>query len=174
MKHQQGYIALLSALVISALLLAITLSLGLSGFFVRLNVLDAESKERSVALAEACVSAAMLESVSGMYSANETVAVGQDTCKIVLSQKDYPVPGQATIKTQASFNKVPNAEDLMKEIKTLSEQWNQGKLTFEEQNTIKDKLRYAQSRSNWIASKEHKQHLQKEIEGLWQKMLQTI
>jgi len=75
---------------------------------------------------------------------------------------------------QASYNKVPNAEELMKEVQSLIDKWCVGNLTFEEQNIIKDKLRYIQSRSNWVNNVEHKQHLQKEIESLWQKILQTI
>jgi MoxR-like ATPase len=75
---------------------------------------------------------------------------------------------------QATFNKAPNAEELVKEVNLLSSKWESGNLSFEEQNVIKDKLRYVQTRSNWIKNNEHKQHIQTEIEGLWQKMLQTI
>jgi MoxR-like ATPase len=75
---------------------------------------------------------------------------------------------------QATFNKTPNAEELVKEVNLLSGKWESGSLSFEEQNVIKDKLRYVQTRCNWIKNNEHKQHIQTEIEGLWQKMLQTI
>lgn len=75
---------------------------------------------------------------------------------------------------QAHYNKTPNAEELMKEVELLSTRWNSGGLTFEEQNVIKDKLRYVQTRSNWIRKAEHKQHIQTEIEQLWQKMLQAV
>jgi MoxR-like ATPase len=75
---------------------------------------------------------------------------------------------------QALFNKVPNTEELMKEVALLSEKWATNALTFEEQNVMKDKLRYVQTRSNWIKNKEHKLHIQSEIEALWKKMLQTI
>jgi len=75
---------------------------------------------------------------------------------------------------QALFNKNPNAEELIKEINHLSEKWQKEGLSFEEQNVIKDKLRYLQNRSNWIKNEEHKQHIQEAIESLWQKMLKTI
>lgn len=75
---------------------------------------------------------------------------------------------------QALFNKVPNAEDLIKEVTYLTDTWEAEGLSFEEQNVIKDKLRYVQNRSNWIKNNEHKQHIQTEIESLWQKILQTI
>ncbi len=75
---------------------------------------------------------------------------------------------------QAMFNKVPNPEEVMKEVELLKGKWNSENLSFEEQNVIKDKLRYVQTRCNWIRNQEHKQHIQTEIEGLWQQMLQTI
>ncbi len=75
---------------------------------------------------------------------------------------------------QARFNKIPNAEEVMKEIAGLKKKWDAGGLSFEEQNIIKDKLRYLQSRSSWVKDTAHREHLTQEIEGLWKKMLQTI
>ncbi len=75
---------------------------------------------------------------------------------------------------QALFNKIPNAEELMKEVNLLTEKWNTGSLSFEEQNVIKDKLRYVQTRCGWIKNQEHKQHLTTEIESLWKQMLQAV
>lgn len=74
---------------------------------------------------------------------------------------------------QALFNKAPNAEDLIKEIELLKTKWHAASLSFEEQNIIKDKLRYVQTRSSWIKSNEHQQYIQTEIEALWQSILQT-
>ncbi len=76
--------------------------------------------------------------------------------------------------TQALFNKTPNAEELMKEVNFLNEKWKSEELSFEEQNVIKDKLRYLQNRSNWIKNNEHKIHIQTAIETLWQTMLTTM
>lgn len=75
---------------------------------------------------------------------------------------------------QAFFNKMPNAEELIKEVTLLKSKWSEPSLSFEEQNIIKDKLRYVQNRCNWIKNIEHKQYIQTEIENLWQLMLQTI
>jgi MoxR-like ATPase len=75
---------------------------------------------------------------------------------------------------QALFNKVPNAEELMREVELLKNKWQENTLSFEEQNTIKDKLRYVQTRSSWIRNYEHQQHIQTEIEALWQSILQTV
>jgi MoxR-like ATPase len=75
---------------------------------------------------------------------------------------------------QALFNKTPNAEELLRDVRLLTEKWSSGTLSFEEQNVVKDKLRYVQSRATWIKNSEHRQHIQQEIEALWQTMLQTI
>jgi MoxR-like ATPase len=75
---------------------------------------------------------------------------------------------------QAFFNKAPNAEELIKEVTYLQERWGTDGISFAEQHIIKDKLRYVQTRCNWIKNMEHKQHIQGEIETLWKKMLQAI
>ncbi len=75
---------------------------------------------------------------------------------------------------QAYASNLPNAEELMKEVKLLKLKWEQGGLSFEELNVLKDKMRYVQSRSNWIKNKEHKQFIQTEIDSLWQAMLQAV
>jgi len=75
---------------------------------------------------------------------------------------------------QALFNKAPNPEEVIKEVQYLSEKWDDSTLSFEEQNVIKDKLRYVQTRCDWIRNQEQKQYIQAEIEKLWQKILKTI
>ncbi len=75
---------------------------------------------------------------------------------------------------QALFNKIPKAEELMKEVNLLKAKWEKETLSFEEQNVIKDKLRYVQTRASWIKNQEHKQHLTTEIETLWHKILQAV
>ncbi|KQT17086.1 ATPase [Chryseobacterium sp. Leaf404] len=75
---------------------------------------------------------------------------------------------------QALQNKAPNPEEVMKDVKILIDQWQNGNLTFEEQNVIKDKLRYLQTRCDWIRNPEQKLYIQQEIESLWQKILQAV
>lgn len=87
----------------------------------------------------------------------------------IIEKEDQPAA-----HPQALFNKNPNAETLMKEVEALNEKWDNAQNSFEEQNVLKDKLRYVQSRSKWINNLAHKQHLETQIEQLWQKMLQTI
>lgn len=107
-SSDQGFIALISTIVISILLLTITLNLGLTGFFSRFNILDSESKERSNALAEACIDSAILDIINGSYPTNKTVDVGptsNDNCTIISTEIDNPFPGQIKIKTQSFINK---------------------------------------------------------------------
>lgn len=82
-----------------------------------------------------------------------------------VSEKTHP---------QALYNKVPNPDDIIKEVLYLSEKWTTEQLSFEEQNVIKDKLRYVQTRNSWVKNIEQKQYIQTEIDTLWQKILQTI
>jgi len=56
----RGFIALITAIVLSAILLLIAAAGSMTGFYTRTNVLDAELKERSSAAAESCVEVAIL------------------------------------------------------------------------------------------------------------------
>jgi MoxR-like ATPase len=75
---------------------------------------------------------------------------------------------------QAFSNKAPNAEELMSELNGLSNKWSEESISCEEQNIIKDKLRFLQSRCDWIKNHEQKQYLQNEVDKLWKQILQTI
>ncbi len=98
-KNQQGFIALMSAIVIMVLLLAITSALGFSNFFTRFNILDSEDKEKSSALAEACADTAILNITQGTTpTALTDVSVGINHCTIVSATSTF-------IQTQACINK---------------------------------------------------------------------
>jgi MoxR-like ATPase len=75
---------------------------------------------------------------------------------------------------QALLNKAPNPEEVIREVQYLTNKWLNETLSFEEQNVVKDKLRYVQNRCAWIKNNEQKQYIQTEIDNLWQKILQTI
>ena len=55
-----GFIALMSAIIISAILLVVITTGGLTGFYGRANILDSELKDRSSAAADACADQAFL------------------------------------------------------------------------------------------------------------------
>ncbi len=84
MKHfQKGFIALMSVIIISAILLVLLFTLGVASFFNRFDVLDTENKRVSLALAEACVNVAMIrlakDSTYTVSLPGECVGVG-DSC----------------------------------------------------------------------------------------------
>jgi len=108
-KRNKGFVALMSAIIISVILLLIITNLSLTAFYSRSDVLDSELKDRSSALAEACVDTAILKLVNNSnYSpVNECVPVGDicpntnpnaNICTIV------SVDSGNHIKTQAKFN----------------------------------------------------------------------
>jgi len=98
---RDGFIALMSAITVSAVLMIITVTLSYSGFLARYNILSSEYKERSAALAEACVDLAILKLADDSgYAGNETISVGSDSCLI----RPMTVSGsQKVIETQAIF-----------------------------------------------------------------------
>lgn len=104
-NNEKGFVALMAAIVISLILITLTVTLNQSGFFTRSALLDAEYKERSAALAEACADTALLKLAGNpSYSGNEIIPIGTDICKIRPTKLDVPVAGQNTIETRAVFN----------------------------------------------------------------------
>lgn len=57
----RGYIALISVIIISLILLALTMTVSAQGYFTRFNGLDREYKRVSLGIAESCVNAALLK-----------------------------------------------------------------------------------------------------------------
>jgi hypothetical protein len=79
-----GYVAIMSALIITAIIVVMMIGLGQVAYLNRANISEAHFKEKSRALSEACVNTALLKLVaSSSYAGNETIAVASDTCKIV-------------------------------------------------------------------------------------------
>lgn len=103
-KHD-GFIALMTAIILSVILITIAVSLNQTGFFARSAVLDAEYKERSAALAEACYSKTLLALAGNpAYAGNETMAIDADSCTIRPVLFNTPASGQTTVETRAVFN----------------------------------------------------------------------
>ncbi len=91
-KNNSGFIALMSAIIISVILLLITANLNLTGFYNRSNILDWELKEKSSALAEACADIILLRmAIDDSYTGGESVTVaGSDTCTIFSTTENNP------------------------------------------------------------------------------------
>jgi hypothetical protein len=98
---QSGYIALISVIIMSALLLTITVALSSANYFSRYNILENEYKQHSSDLAEACINY-----VKGQLAGNPgytvttitPVMVGSDSCAIISA-------GGLTVKAQGAYPK---------------------------------------------------------------------
>jgi hypothetical protein len=103
MKNNFGFMALISAIIISIILLLIASSLNLTSFYNRSDILDSELKEKSSALAEACVDVAILKLANNQnYNPlNEIVSVETDNCII---QSVTSSNSQKIINIKADYN----------------------------------------------------------------------
>ena len=94
-RNNDGFIALISVIVITLILLTMTAALGTKGFLDRFNILEGEAKETSAGLAWACAQGARVKiSADPLYQptvGGEEFAVAEDPnnpgeylmCKIV-------------------------------------------------------------------------------------------
>ena len=104
-KNNAGFVALITAIVLTVVLLLIATTLNLSGFFTRSSAMSAEYKERSASAAEACADRAMLKLAGNpAYAGGETISLGTDSCEIRPILPDSPSAGKTTIETRAVFN----------------------------------------------------------------------
>ncbi|HEX3095555.1 MAG TPA: hypothetical protein VHQ20_00360 [Patescibacteria group bacterium] len=123
-QKEDGFIALVSAIVISGLLIIIGASLGYTGFFSRFNILDGEFKETSLGLAESCAEIARVEIAN---NASFTVPAGGqsytiddagNTCKILSVTGTYTVTSQAVYqKSYSTIQAVYNRDAVAGDVK---------------------------------------------------------
>jgi len=82
-RCRDGYIAITSAIIIAALVLTLSLTLGTGAVLTRNAILASELQELSRSLAEACVDTALLRIAQNpAYAGDETIAVASSTCRI--------------------------------------------------------------------------------------------
>lgn len=126
-RGEQGFVALITAIVLSCILITAAVTLNMSGFFTRSSLLDSEYKERSSALSEACADVALLKLASDpSYAGNETMAVGTDTCQTRATKLGVPVAGQDTVETRGVFNEATTNLRIVVETSNLSVQsWDE-------------------------------------------------
>lgn len=108
MKNNSGFMALISAIIISVILLLIASSLNLTSFYNRSDILDSELKEKSSTLAEACVDAAILKLAQNknyeLITTDHDISIGTDHCNIFSLSPNPPRTGNITIITKANYN----------------------------------------------------------------------
>lgn len=83
-NSQRGFIALMSTVVISAILIAMMMSVGSASFYARYDALGIENSRQAEALAQSCINIALLALATSTdalhYSVvNQRVTVGVDT-----------------------------------------------------------------------------------------------
>lgn len=100
-RKYNGYIAVTSAVIMTAIILAIVGVVSLAAYTSRFNVLGGELKERTHAFAEACMDAALLALVQNpAYAGSEIIAVsGSDTCEILPVES---AGAERTVKARAT------------------------------------------------------------------------
>jgi len=100
-RAQQGFIALLSTIIISAILLVMTVEGSFAGWHARFNVLGTEAKEQSSALARGCMEQALVRTiVDPTYGGGATSTFAVGTCYTFPVSYNIPA-GTATLRTQA-------------------------------------------------------------------------
>jgi hypothetical protein len=103
-SYNKGYIALITAIILSALLMIISASVATGGYFSRFNVLYSEFKLQSTELAQGCLSYALVGfALNPNFSNPGNLNIEGYDCKIVSVQYNYPASGETTFQTSASY-----------------------------------------------------------------------
>ena len=124
-KKPEGFIALITAIALSLILLVVTVTLNQSGFLTRSTLLDAEYKERSSALAEACIDTALLKLANdpSYLGPDLNIAVGSsDTCDI---RPVITTGSQKTIQTRAIFQEAETNLEVVVDTNLSIISWNE-------------------------------------------------
>ncbi|MFK7106762.1 AAA family ATPase [Flavobacterium oreochromis] len=74
---------------------------------------------------------------------------------------------------QAFQNHIANAEELMKDLVALKQKWESKTVNLNEQSVLKDKLRYLQTRCDWVKNEEQKEYLLNEVNSIWKLVLEN-
>ncbi len=101
-SKKRGMLALMSAIILSVILLILATTLSFTGFYSRFNILESETKEQSSALADACIDIALLNlAQNASYPGNLSYSVGEKTCFV---GSVSTTGGEVTFKTRGIFS----------------------------------------------------------------------
>lgn len=105
-RENKGFFAVITAIILSFLVLLISASLSLRSFNARFNTLGLESKDRSWSLAQGCIEEAIMQLRSNSaYTGSSTITIGSSTCKILAitaSGTDKVIPAEATVNNRTT------------------------------------------------------------------------
>ncbi|MCA6363293.1 MAG: AAA family ATPase [Bacteroidetes bacterium] len=80
---------------------------------------------------------------------------------------------EAAHHPRAKQHERPDPEALYAEVVQLAEQWNNPDTSFSERAVIKDRLRFLNGRTAWIANDVQRNYVQQPVDELWQKIIQA-
>jgi MoxR-like ATPase len=80
---------------------------------------------------------------------------------------------EAAHHPRAKQHERPDPEALYAEVVQLAEQWNNPDTSFSERAVIKDRLRFLNGRTAWIANEVQRNYVQQPVDELWQKIIQA-
>ena len=100
-KKTDGFIALISVIVMVLILLGVTASLATTGFLNRFNILEGEAKRISAGLAAGCAESARLKIARDpAYAGGEKLSIDEQSCTIVSVTHGG---GESTIQSSATY-----------------------------------------------------------------------
>jgi len=112
LNNQSGFVALLSTIVIGAVLLILTIEAGKSGFYTSFLVLGNEAKEQSRLLAFECGNRSLSSILSGNNLITTSTTINEiGLCTVSEIKKEYPSKEYVTVSIHAEVrNSVTNLE----------------------------------------------------------------
>ena len=122
-KKQEGFVAVLSAIIVSAFVLAMVIFVGNSGFLGYGDTQALERKSMAVFSAEGCLRHALLYLAEGVYVGGETLSFASSTCDIL------PIWfGTSTIRIEASST----VRDAVSNLRLVVDSYTLEKISMEE------------------------------------------
>jgi len=83
-KNQNGFIALISVLIVGAVVLVVSIGISLRSVDESNMSLDEQESHRALALANLCAEQALMKLESSLnYNGNESIIVGDESCDIL-------------------------------------------------------------------------------------------
>jgi len=108
-QNNQGYIAVISAIIITAIVIVIALVFSSANFLGRFDTSGLEMKTIAKEAALGCLEHAKLRLKLGAYSGNETIAVGDYSCDILpieTSGGNKIIKASSTVDNRGTFLKL--------------------------------------------------------------------
>ncbi len=101
-KKPNGYIALMSTIIIGAVLLVMTMEMSRTGWSTRFLILGTEAKAESLALAHSCADLAVAQIMTDpTYLGDSTTILASGTCYIFPLMPNTPTPNLLTVRVRS-------------------------------------------------------------------------